>query len=442
VGRVFSNRGLAIIALLACGVLSFGPWLRPAVSRDFRGIHIPWADPAGAWFVPKNVAQTPRPWLPGGVGGVLMAVVAVGLVVAATRPRSTGSVFGALLAISIAATAAAFWNHPTLMEFFEAEVRARAMLREVLQHQGEDLLAGGSPDRLGTPSRGTTTADSLSTLHPVILPFRYALYGPWVIAITLVGLILTTHGRWTHRLVSVSSWLLMGVLFAAAVTWPRWIAEYNWWRADVGETANRFADAESSLDQALVAMPQLEQTRRYWISRGRLAYRQGRIDDFSTFFIAHQNLLSGESPDARALLSGTLNASATTGEIVPRELLAEALGGLAVEGIERGDLAAAESAWRQAANLAPWMSAYWMGLAFAALETDPARAAEMEGSIEARLGQIGDRMVRSDMSSAIGDAYFNNGDFSKARAAYQRSLGDYNLPKNINVHAKQGRLGL
>src|SRR5215211_7666823 len=62
IAAILSNRGLTIAALLGCALLSVSTWLRPAISRDFRGIHIPWSGALNAQFSPDRVVEVPRPW--------------------------------------------------------------------------------------------------------------------------------------------------------------------------------------------------------------------------------------------------------------------------------------------------------------------------------------------------------------------------------------------
>jgi hypothetical protein len=92
-----SNRGIAFATLLASLVFITGPWLRSSVSRDFRGPHIPWNDSAQGHFLPENVSQAPRPWRWDSIAVPLAAVVGVGMIVVAVRPRWTSHVFGVLL---------------------------------------------------------------------------------------------------------------------------------------------------------------------------------------------------------------------------------------------------------------------------------------------------------------------------------------------------------
>src|SRR3954466_12477372 len=111
VAALFSNRGIALGFLLASTILIIGPWLRSSVSRDFRGVHIPWNDATGR-FLPEYVVEAPRAWRLDSIAVPLLAVVAVGAVVVLFKPKWNCHVFGLLLAVSLPALAVTLWNHP------------------------------------------------------------------------------------------------------------------------------------------------------------------------------------------------------------------------------------------------------------------------------------------------------------------------------------------
>src|SRR5436190_20533053 len=84
---VLSNRGLAVAALLGCALLSVSTWLRPAISRDFRGIHIPWSSSLNAEFLPDRVVIVPRPWRWDSVAAPILATALIGIPIVLIRPR-------------------------------------------------------------------------------------------------------------------------------------------------------------------------------------------------------------------------------------------------------------------------------------------------------------------------------------------------------------------
>jgi hypothetical protein len=437
---VLSNRGLAVLLLLACGLLAISPWLRPAMSRDFRGGHIPLANVAGQPFYPPYAADVPRPWLFTSVATPILLAAVVGIVLVLLRRHQAPLALGLVLAVSVPAVAAALWNHPGLMEFFESEVRQRAVLREVFHQQSDELLAGSSPDRLVTRGNRNTAAGYHHDTHPIMLPFRYMLYGPWVVVVAGVGLLVVTSGSFAKRLTYTAGWAAVGLLLAVAATWPRWVAEYQFARADACESRQQLAEAELALDSVAWAMPELEGSRRYQITRGRLAYRQDRDDPAAAIFTAHQRAVEGQYEEARAVLAPLVGNDDQS--IAQREMLAEVLGHLAAAQVMVGDFTAAELYWAEASRLAPWMPGHWIAQNTTALVANPSRAGAFEREVLPRLAQVGDRLVTSDVATVLGDAYFNTGDFAKARLMYDRSLDNFHLPKYANLRAQAGRLGM
>lgn len=439
-GIVFSNRCLALGALLGCAMLTIGPWLRPAISPDFRGIHIPWSSALSAKFLPDNVVEVPRPWRLDSVGAPILLVIAVGMVVVLVRPQWTRHVFGVILVLSIPAVAAAFWNHPALVEFLEGEVRQRSMIRAVIRQHADDMLSGGAPDRLSVLGGHETSVAEMETVHPLWYPYRYSVFGPWLIELALISVLVACAGSWSRRLRYATVCLLIGFAFAAAIVWPRVIAEYHWARCDAFENANDFAAATESLERARSAMPQLQVTRRYWVSRGRIEYRQNHDNNFVAFFKASQHMLQ-EKPDlARAEVEPQIRQ--TGGTAAERDLLSEIIGRLAVRYISGGHQSSAEVAWGEAAAISPWEPAYWIAETASVLAAAPSRAREYEDRLIPKLPQIGDRMVRSDFSSLIADAYFITGDLERARDFYAKAMVTFDLPKYVNLHAQKGMLGM
>jgi hypothetical protein len=59
-----------------------------------------------------------------------------------------------------------------------------------------------------------------------------------------------------------------------------------------------------------------------------------------------------------------------------------------------------------------------------------------------RLCDVGDCFIGSDMASALGDAYFETGDFQRARDMYAKAMDLFHLPKYVNIAAQEGRLGM
>jgi hypothetical protein len=413
--------------------------LRPALSRDFRAIHIPWSSSLDAGFLPDRVAAIPRPWRWDSVAVPILAIVVVGIPIVLIKPQWTRIVFGALLAMSIAAVAAAFWNHPVVIEFLEGEVRQRAMVRAVIRQHADDMLSGGAPDRLEL-IHGQLTLKQLDTVHPFWYPFRYSVYGPWLLTLAFAATVTACSASWRNRFLYAGKWAAIGLGFAFAVTLPRWIAEYHWARAEAHESSNDFAHAEQSLERAKLAMPQMEFTRRYWDERGRLDYRQQRQTEYATFYKASQHMEQAKPGLAQAELEPDVNR--TGGSIPQRDLLGAILGKLAIHDVYIQNHSAAELSWREAAKVAFWEPAYQIAETATALAAAPKRASELKDQLMPWLVQVGDRLVNADFSSVVADAYFDDGNLQQAREMYNHALDTFDLPKYVNLHAQKGLLGM
>jgi tetratricopeptide (TPR) repeat protein len=439
IGAALSNRGLALLFLAASVVLITGPWLRSSVSRDFRGVHIPWNDATGR-FLPEYVVEAPRAWRVDSIATPLLAIVAVGAVVVLFKPKLSSHVFGLLLAVSLPALAVTLWNHPGLFEHFESEIRGRAMLRSVFRHVNDDLMSVRAPDRLASFGGLMEKDDLLEPTHPIMAPFQYWMYGGWLVAAAFVAAMVTLREAWSRRLAYATYWAGAGILLAAAATWPRWMAEYHWARAENLEAVNQFADAEREIDQALRTMPDLAATRRYWLAKGRLGYRQHATGEHVSFFLAHQYLRANELDRARAELDPWIGP--TGGATPQRDLLAEIIGYVAIGYVNNDNHAAAELAWGEASAAAPWKPIYWVAEAATILNASPQRAAEVDARLLSKLVDVGDCFVGADFATTLGDAYFETGNFVRARELYNVAMNIFDLPKYVNLHAQEGKLGM
>jgi tetratricopeptide (TPR) repeat protein len=437
---VMSPRGIAVAGLIGCTLLVIGPWLRSSISRDFRAIHIPWTDVSTGTFLPEYVTEVPRAWLVTSIATPLLVTIAVGLVIVLWRPQWTNRVFGVLLALSIPAMAAALWNHPGLVEFFEGEMRERSMLRVMYRHRNEDTMTNRAPDRLRILGEINTREDVAAPTHPIAAPFRYSMFGPWLIVAAFAGAAITATGAWPRRLAYAGAYAGAGILLAMIVTGPRWIAEYHFAQAQAAEDANRFGDAEKSLQNVLAAMPRMANTSRYWLTEGRVGYRQRKTNPYVTYFVASQYVTAGDMSRARNEIEHSIRA--TGGTTAQRVLLAEIIGHVATEYGARAKYGAAENAWGEASAVVPWKPAYWIGEAVTILAADPTRAADAREKVLPRINQIGDCFVSSDFATMLGDAYFEAGEFHEARDMYTEAMRLFHLPKYVNLHAQEGRLGM
>jgi hypothetical protein len=206
------------------------------------------------------------------------------------------------------------------------------------------------------------------------------------------------------------------------------------------EAVNQFADAEREIDQALYTMPDLAATRRYWLAKGRLDYRQQATGEHVSFFLAHQYLRANELDRARAELDPWIGP--TGGATPQRDLLAEIIGYVAVGYVNNDNHAAAELAWQEASAAAPWKPIYWVAEAATILNASPQRAPEVEARLLSKLVDVGDCFVGADFATTLGDAYFETGNFVRARELYNVAMDIFDLPKYVNLHAQEGKLGM
>lgn len=442
VSGLVARRVLAIWLLAGCALLAIGPWLRPPITRDLRGPHIPWGEMEAPTFFPEVVSQTPRPWRWNSIATPLLAVIAVGVVAILAHPKWTSRVFGVLLAASLPAAAVTLWNYPTLIESFDSEMRDRALLRAVFRQHSEHMLSAGTSDRLAVLSdKSMRKDDQLSQPHAVIAPLRYSTYGLWLVGVAVASALLWQRGTWVRRFGYAGAWAVVGVALALAATWPRWLAEYRWGRAAALENGHDFVAADRSLDAARAAMPALGNTWRYWLAKGRISFRQREAENkYQAFFLAHQAVLSDELDRARALMEPYIGPN--EGTTTQRDLLASVIARRATDYASDGKYSGAELSWGEAAAIAPWKAAYRIAHQAAQLAVAPQRAAEVQQQALPDLEALGDRMVSSDFHSLVGDAYFVVGDFGRARAMYDRALSLFHLPKYTNIPAQEGRLGM
>jgi tetratricopeptide (TPR) repeat protein len=309
-----------------------------------------------------------------------------------------------------------------------------------------DMMSARAPDRLQAFGGQGEKIDLLKPTHPMLAPLQYWMYGPWLVTAAFVAAVATRRAAWPRRFAFAGCWAGVGVLLAGATTWPRWVAEYHWAKADSLESANRFAEADDQLQRALEAMPDLAATRRYWLSKGRLGYRQQEAGEHVSFFIAWQYLNSGDLNRARAELEPYVAKSG--GRTPQRDLLGEIIGYVAISYVSNGNPTASELAWSEAATVASWKPTYWVAQAATILATAPHRAAEVEEKFLPKLvggkrgGDVGECFVGADLATALGDAYFVTGEFDRARDMYSLAMNIFHLPKYVNVHAQEGKLGM
>jgi tetratricopeptide (TPR) repeat protein len=303
------------------------------------------------------------------------------------------------------------------------------------------MLSAGTSNRLAALESKSTREESFNQERPLVLPLRFVTYGAWLVPVALIGTVVATRGNWLRRSAFAGAWIAVGLSLSTAAIWPRWLSEYRFARAESLENGHRFVEARESLEDAKAVLPSVGSTWRFWLAAGRLSYRQNEPgNEFQTFFVAHQAVLSGDLDRARALLEPDVGGG--KGALPQRGLLAGIVGQRAAEYVSDAKYSAAEMSWTEAAAIAPWKTAYPIARGAARLAAAPQLASEAEQDLLPLLNVLGDRMVTSDLHSLVGDAYFVAGDFRRARMMYDRAMSLFHLPKYININAQEGRLGM
>jgi len=438
VTKLFSQQGLALSGLLLAGVLAWGPWLRPPLSRDFRGTHIPWSVTVGSSLDPFDALETPRFRPLSSVGGTLLILISAGAAVVLVWPSSTVWVFGGLFVVSSAACAAVQFNQPALVEVLNVELVQREEMKRLFAVHHEDLLTGNSPDRTAD------LKDPKRVKNPIGFgaesAWRFQMFGPWLVGLAGVGFLTSISGSWRRRTVIALSGLVVSLACAGLVGGRRGVMQYHLFQAYAFEMNDDYTAASHALQGAVAAFPSLRDTRQYWLTTGRLAYRLDKSNSEVAYFRAHQLMLDKQLDDAVAILQPHANQADCPRSV--RDLMADLISRKAWVAVRKGNPSAAEIQWRQAFTYAPWRHLEWAGVGIAMAMASPHQAERIEEWILPKMVQIGDRFVRADMASLVGDAYFLDGQFVKARQLYEQSRSIFSFPKYVNIHAQEGMLGM
>lgn len=438
--RAVSSRGLALVGLLLVAGFSLGPWLRPPLSRDFRALQIPWGIQIGGSLDPYTAVQVPRPRFVTSVGATLLAASGLAALAVLFNRRAFHVVFGVLFVLSAAAVAASVLNHPALIELFDAETQQRGQMRQLVAGQSEHLMTAKTPSRVGNPWKQRRPVNVGLRPDPIVVSWEYTMFGSWAVAVCFVGLIAFSRADWTTRIGLICGWLVLACVLTAGVCWRRAAAEYYFARAASWEHQNDFVAAAAALENVIDVFPNFHRTRRYWLADGRVATRAGLQTMSSQLFQAHQFFKQGELEKAQAILTPAVVESGR--DPILSDLLADIISHRALEHVAQGDHSSAEGSWRDASKWAPWRSLCWIGAGTAMAVSTPERASQIEEEFLPKLDQIGDRLVRCDLAALVGDAYFETGNFARARKMYDLSLSIFNLPKLVNSHAQEGMLGM
>jgi tetratricopeptide (TPR) repeat protein len=450
---VFSRRGLALLFLMLGGGLALVGWLRPPLSPDISGLHLPLGIEGTAQVGPEELLHGSPSIPPDSVGGLLLALTAVGLVLVLWRPALLGLAAGLVLAGALAAQATVACNHPELIALLESEREQRQHIAEVLDTlRGKEAVTNSRNGRIsGSDNDSEAFSVPVDPLHAGI----YLRYGWWLVAWASAGVLLGTRGPLSWRFGHLLTWLLVGGGLAGLACYPRLHAEYLWLRAQQLEARGADDDARATLAEAVTRFPAFDRLERTWLLAGKLDYRQKRRTPQERFFRATQLARNEEWAAALALLEDLLRVVGREHPAVQRQ----AARILTTAGLAHGNepsflpasrkpkeylshFGAVQARWRRALELAPRQrdAAFSLGAVLAFEDRQhPERA---EAAFAPVLDRLADPFVHADILTLLGDAYFEAGKPIEARRLYARSVDVLNLPQQKNYLAQKGLGGL
>jgi hypothetical protein len=467
---ILSQRGLALLFLLAAAGLVLASGLRPPLSQDISSLRLPIGVIADDKTDPETLLRGSGPTGLDCAGIILLAVIATGTVVVLWRPRWMSIAAGLLTCSAVAVYAAVILNHPALVELMDLEYdHSQVIARTVASSPNKSALTTSITGRLADarPGENEQRADALRG-------WTYLLYGQWLVAWGAVGILFGGRGSTGRRLVCLSGWLVAGVGLAGGACYPRLQAEYHWNRAKLLESAGDFEGARHALDDTTGALPETARLVRTCLLAGKLDYRLGMKSHFESAFRAFQLARSKtqsrvapreedlpwraalstqqwEWRRALGLLSGqTMAAEQNEGM---RHLTAQIwtdVGASYYDVIpeltdfgfnyfpQKERLSAAEDAWARAQALEPARRDCAFSIGVARQTADPAHPGRLAEALAPARAGLADRIIRADILNALGDGYFRAGEMLKSRRYYAESSDAFSVPTHPNRRAQKG----
>jgi hypothetical protein len=281
---MMSPSGLVVLFAAVAAGLAVTGWLRPTLTKDISGLHIP----LGVWQTqsppPEQLLYGPRHVALDSAGVFVLGLLAVGLVLALLQPRRLGLAAGLLLCGTIAANAAIAVNHPALIELLDNEYEQRQQMVGVLGMTEENIMTGKNNCRtniaalpVGDQQRGDLGRG-----------WNYLLHGQWLVVWACLGVLLGGPGPLRRRLMALSIWGSAGVGLAVVFCAPRLHAECRWLQAKRWESEGHRQAARQSLQGALAICPELERLQRTWLLQGKLDFAAGQETAQERFYRAYQ----------------------------------------------------------------------------------------------------------------------------------------------------------
>jgi hypothetical protein len=476
-GWVVSARAQAVFFLAVAALLARAAWIRPALSADVSGLQIPLGLRQADSLSPEQFFHEPgRPRLDS-PGGVVLGITALGCLAVLLGPRLLGVVAGLLLCAAVAGNAVIALNQPTLVEWLDRESQEREEAISEVVGAAENSLARNNNSRVEAPPGGEVEMDPAEY---VLRGWSYLCYGRWLVVWAAFGILFGSRGAVGRRLSWLLFWTLVAIGLAGAVCWPRLEAEYHWLQAKELEARGDAVAARQALVAATTRFPEFEQLERTWLFAGKLDHEGGNQSPAERFYRAYQlGRHKGQSAptthreDLPSRITGTPDHRERRRALTALELLTEEPNGpldavvrqraawlwtdtglalyrqnpnLVSASLDywphKPRLAAAQDAWKRAATLEPAGrdNAFLLGMVGGRIDpTQPELADRAAGPM---LDRIGDRFLKADVLSLLGDVYWESGQFNTARRRYAESSDAFSLPKNVNFLSLKGLGGL
>jgi hypothetical protein len=470
-----SRRGLALLFLAIGGGLALLGWLRPPLSPDISGLHLPLGIVQAGAPSAVDLLRGPRRISVDSAGVLLLGMIGVGALIVLVRPRYLTIVAGALLVATVASVAATSCNHPALVELMDHEYDQWVHIVGILDVTEDDPLPLSHPTfaRIDKGPRGDDQRADLPR------GWVYVRYGKWILCWMVLGVLLATPGRISRRLTYLAGWGLVGVVMAGGFCFPRLMAEYYWSRAKDLEARCDPGAARRALDEAVAWFPELDSLQRTWLLAGKLDYQKGLFTERAKLFQAYQISrdkhqtreatsredlpwlahLTHNPLEQRQAAALTEELRASVGENTPAvrnqaSRLYTDIGlsyflqpglpfdtGLIFLARDQ-QLGSALAAWDQVKEslLPPWDRTYV--LAASQLRLDPTRPDRIEALLVPMRERLANQLLAADLLATLADAYFQAGQMEEARRRYAESADAFSMPKVVNHRAMKGLGGM
>ncbi len=433
--RILSRRGLCLCFLGVMAGLACAGWLRPPLSSDIRGIHIPLRGTPAQGPTPDELLYGSRAFVWSSPGVIMLVLVAVGGGVALLAPRRFWLAAGFIVCGALGCVASVAFNHPELIESFDRQQNQRRQIVSLLRGTVRPPIRLNDVPRVwDSPSTARLRGTLLRSL--VYLRRDHAL-----LLLPIAAFLLSARGSLGRRLGHLGLWCLAGLLFTGWICFPRLLAEWRWEKALQAQREGAWEAAERHALAAVRVFPELARLERTWMLLGKSDYCRGRDSTAAQYFRASQRARNGELALAVSLIEDLARRDQPS-PVVHRWLASL----LATRGsvlFQKGRHQAAESAWRRAIDVDG--TQIYNRLFLAAIRArpdryDPERIAGVVDPLIARLAD--DRSLRKTLQGMLGDSYFEAGQFAQARDRYEKSMAAYSLPKQINFRTQRGQLGM